>query len=90
MISKRESSKYYTVHYVADAPRRRDFLRVLLGRWKPKVRRVKRLTMAGLNRELKRAWTGPKMEQALYAQSTLLQDLPERGQAIVPIKRDES
>jgi hypothetical protein len=55
--SEAESTEDFTVEYVAIPPRRRDWLRVLLGRYTPEVRRLRRFTLAGLNRELKEQYT---------------------------------
>lgn len=64
--SEKESTKYVSVGYEAIAPRRRDFLRVLLGRYTPAVRRVERMTLAGADRALKDAWVGPAMAALAY------------------------
>lgn len=72
MHSPAESDRYVRVSYEADAPRRRDFWRVLLGRWKPCVRRVERLTAAGMDRELRRAWTPEALERQFYTDNPFI------------------
>jgi hypothetical protein len=46
--SPTESDEYTNVYYVTDPPRKRDFFRVLFGRYTPQVRRVERLTVKGM------------------------------------------
>lgn len=77
MRSAAESDKYVGIHYEASTPRKRDFLKVLFGQWKPEVRRVARLTSHGLARELKRAWTSEPLMQQMYAGSPLSSALDE-------------
>jgi hypothetical protein len=88
MRSDVESDEFTTVSYEATRPRRRDFLRVLLGRWKPVVRRVERLTAKGMARMLKQTYTADAMREQMYADNPLLSML-EGQSANVPIQRSE-
>lgn len=71
-------SKYYhpTVIEVVP-PRRRDFWRVLLGRFVPTLKVSRGLTSLGFHRTLKHVWWGPTMQKQLYASSPLLERLRE-------------
>jgi hypothetical protein len=73
--SPTESDEYTNVYYVTDPPRKRDFFRVLFGRYTPQVRRVERLTVKGMHHELKRTWTSDAMREQFYG-SPLLDGLP--------------
>lgn len=61
--SPSESDEFIRVGYRASSPRKRDFWRVLRGRWKPEVNRVETYTCKGLDRELKSAWTSEKVRE---------------------------
>lgn len=67
-----ESDEYVSVFYATDAPRKRDFLKVLLGRYEPTVRRVERLTLAGMDREMKRVWSPEAMNASFFTDNPLL------------------
>lgn len=84
MRSDLESDEFTTVSYEAAAPRRRDFWRVLLGRWQPEVRRVERITIAGLRRELKAAWDVPAMEAQMYVDNPWLAQIEEHQDVQLP------
>lgn len=72
MRSDVESDEFTTVSYEAVPPRKRDFWRVLLGRWKPEVRRVERLTVKGFDRLLRQTWTPERVEAQMLAPNPLL------------------
>jgi hypothetical protein len=74
-----ESDEYTHVEYVAQRPRRRDFWRVLIGRYEPQVRRVKRLTLKGYDRALREVWTQPMVER-FADKSYLLDRFENRGE----------
>lgn len=78
--SPAESDEFVSVSYVATKPRKRDFLRVLLGRYVPEVRRVRGLTAAAVSRELKRAWTPEAMQEQFYTGNPLLAVLQDERQ----------
>lgn len=85
--SEKESTEYVSVGYEAIAPRRRDFLRVLFGRYTPAVRRIERMTLAGADRALKNSWTGPAM--AALAHNEWLLEPFEGRRASIPVQRSE-
>jgi hypothetical protein len=62
MRSEAESTDYTDVHYEADKPRRRDFLRVLLGQWTPTVHRATRLSAAALSE----TWDADALAAQIY------------------------
>jgi hypothetical protein len=88
MRSDIESDEFVTVSYEATKVRKRDFLRVLLGRWTPTVRRVERLTAKGISRELKKAWTPEALEAQKLTEHPLLSMLDGQS-GVVPLVREE-
>ena len=71
-------SKFYGPTVIeAVKPRKRDFLRVLFGRFVPTVFVSRRMTMAGFNRTLKHVWWGPSLQKKLYSEWRLLDRLRE-------------
>lgn len=64
-----ESDEYEVVSVVAVKPSWRDVWAILRGRYEPKVRKVKRLTPAGVNRVIKDVWSHPRLTEQLYAGS---------------------
>jgi hypothetical protein len=74
IVVRKTKFKVTTVEPVP--PRRRDFWRVLLGRYEPRVVRRTRLTAAGMSREIKKVWTAPALAALMY-DSPLLAPLNE-------------
>lgn len=83
-----ESDEWTRVGYAADAPRKRDFWKVIRGKWQPEVRRVERLTVAGLNRTLKEVWSAEALKEQMFDSNPLL-GLVERKTGKVPITRPD-
>jgi hypothetical protein len=89
--SEAESTKYESVSYRAVRPRKRDFWKVLTGRYVPEVVREVSLTVEGMNRALKEVWTGETMERRLYKDSPLFElvDRDKTGTIAIRKKKDE-
>jgi hypothetical protein len=79
---------HYTPWVVeAVRPRKRDFWKVLFGRWRATVTVTQTLTVKGVNRELKFIYHGPTIAEAFHQASPLLEILgPVEGSAEVPIR----
>jgi hypothetical protein len=66
-------SKYWGPWIIeAEGPRKRDFWKVLRGRWIPQIKVLHSYTMAGYNRELKETY-GPRLAKQLNEASPLLE-----------------
>jgi hypothetical protein len=64
----------------ASKPRKRDFWKVLRGKWEPQLTVSQALTMKGMNRELKFVYHGPTLAEQLHDSSLLFEafkDVPE-------------
>lgn len=84
-------SKYYGPWIVEPEPvgRFRAAWRAL--RRKPVKLRVHRtLTMAGVNRMLKKVWTGPKVEKQLYKDSPLLEAFEGEPNGIATVRVEKT
>lgn len=77
MISRPESTELVAVHYEARPPRRRDFLRVLLGRWQPEVCRAEYMTTAAMVQQLKEVWKSESLMQQFYIDNPTLNMLQQ-------------
>ena len=80
-----ESDEYEVTTVEPIPPRKRDWWAVLRGRYTPKVKKVKRLTVKGMNRALKQTWTAEKM--GLNNTTPFLENLRSGEQATVPIQK---
>lgn len=73
-----ESDEYVTVSVEAIPPTWRDLWAILRGRYRPALKVVRRLTVKGIDRELKAAWTTPKLMEQMYKDSPLLKLLEQQ------------
>lgn len=80
--SPQESDEYESVSYVAVPPRKRDFWKVLTGRYKPRVQREVHLTAKGVSRVLKKAFGTSEATTAMLDQpNPLFEQFAERDPA---------
>lgn len=90
-VSFQDQTKYLGPTVIkAQVPTWRDVWAILRGRYAPKVIVSRKLTVAGVSRVIKRAWSKPRLEKQMKNSSPLLTALDSSpGVATIPLNREK-